>query len=298
MAFSPLSTLGQTTPHYSSPSSSTVTDNSAVDSLRSKYTSYASSYAVSGGCTWWVSARSQHVGGYSFGGLGNACNWYDNYTGTKQPSSSYNSISAGDVLCFDDGGYGHVAFVESRSGNSILISEAANSNNHPSWLCVWWVDLSSLAAGHHWWWSSESFEGILKNITSGGGDDPDDPPEPQPGGHWEWVEETIVTTTHWQANYTEAWNNGRSINGQHNLYSGNDGTQALPMAPMPSESTSRYNNVWEPINCFTEERTMTYDSTGHPVWSDWKLVSSGSNYVPVRTYAPLNGWEMEWGDDD
>ena len=297
MSFTPLSTLGQTTPHYSTPSSSTVTDNSAVANIRTTYTSYSSSYSVSGGCTWWASARSIKVGGYTFSGLGNASNWYDNYRSTKYPPSSYNSIAAGDILCFDDGGLGHVAFVESRNGNSLLVSEAANTSNHPSWLCIWWVDISSLAAGHHWWWSSESFEGFLRNVTSGGGDDPDNPPDPQPGGHWEWVEETIVITTHYQYDYASKWGGDKSINGLHNLYGGDDGTQDLPLAPSPSPSTSRYNQMWEPINCFTEERTLTYDSTGHPVWSAWTLVYSGSNNVPVGTYAPLDGWEMDWGDD-
>lgn len=304
MAFTPLATLGQTTPHYSSPSSSDVTDSSSVRNVRTNYESYSSSYGISGGCTWWCSARSQKVGGYSFSGLGNAANWYNNYTGTKYPKNYYNSIAAGDILCFDDGGLGHVAFVEARSGDSILISEAANSSNHPAWLCVWWVSISSsLANGYHWWWSSESFEGFLRNATSGGGTvDPDNPPEPLPGeqGHWELVTYEKVVTTHYQYNYTSHWNNGRSINGAGDagLYQGDDGTQDLPMAPSPSQSPNRYNQIWEPINCFTEERTMTYDGTGHPVWSEWTIVDQGSNTVPVGTYAPLPGWNMEWDDED
>lgn len=40
-------------------------------------------------------------------------------------------IEEGDVLCFDNGGFGHVAFVESKSGSTIRVSEsAAGSNNY------------------------------------------------------------------------------------------------------------------------------------------------------------------------
>ena len=64
--------------------------------------------------------------------MGNGVDWYDNYSGSK--SRNANNVSAGDVIVFSDGGYGHVMFVEQvDSDGTIHISQSAASSRISAW---------------------------------------------------------------------------------------------------------------------------------------------------------------------
>lgn len=85
-----------------------------------------------GNCTWWCEGRVYETQGTHHGGMGNAVNWYDNYSGSK--SRNANNVSAGDVIVLSDGGYGHVMFVEQvdRDG-TVHISQSAASSRVSVW---------------------------------------------------------------------------------------------------------------------------------------------------------------------
>lgn len=85
-----------------------------------------------GNCTWWCEGRIYETQGTHHGGMGNGVDWYDNYSGNK--SRNANSITAGDVIVFSDGGYGHVMFVEQvDSDGTIHISQSAASSRISAW---------------------------------------------------------------------------------------------------------------------------------------------------------------------
>ena len=80
---------------------------------------------IHGNCTWWCCARLMETMGTSLGGLGDAWEWYDNYSGNKDRNA--NNINPGDIIVYSDNSDGHVMFVESVSGDTIYISHSAYS---------------------------------------------------------------------------------------------------------------------------------------------------------------------------
>lgn len=84
-----------------------------------------------GNCTWWCCGRLYETTGKNirnyFSSLINinASNWYNIFTGDKDPDAS--NIQAGDIIVFTDGGDGHVMFVEQVVSGTIYISHSAYS---------------------------------------------------------------------------------------------------------------------------------------------------------------------------
>lgn len=84
-----------------------------------------------GNCTWWCMGRlldAGYNGSITFG-IGDAKNWYSNYSGNKD--TNVNNLRAGDIIVFEDannpGDSGHVMFVEQISGSTVRISQSAYS---------------------------------------------------------------------------------------------------------------------------------------------------------------------------
>lgn len=238
--------------------------------------------------------------------------------------SSISNVEPGDVIEYND--YS-ICFVESGKGSNAVCSHSwfttasGRAHNTNGEMKRYATDATGTTASSVWnyclskwpgrcWfthtaggYTSGTFRVAYRPPGGGGGGNPDEPPvdPPTPGqtGHYEWVSETVEVYEPGSADYTSAWGGGWSINGagQASYYKGNDGTQDLPMAPSPSLSPNRFDQYWSPINCRTEERSLSYSSTGAPVWSSWVVVDSSSNAeIPVGTYAPLPGWKMEWED--
>ena len=297
MAFTPLSSTGTAPQTWEAPYSSYVAGvkNAAIRDFTSSYDPTQ--------CTWWASGRSLNAGlKGDFESLGNAYSWSWNYSGTKVWTWSYSSVSPGDIIVFSfNGGQpGHVAFVESVSGNTMRVSEAANSTAHPMWLGVF--DISNWGGGNHWWWSSEQFVCILKNSGSGSGGDidpvtpepPPDPPSPGEQGHWEPVYEDVEvefdTDDFYMTDRYECSPTSRA---------GDSGTQDAPMAPKWwGTATTRHDFKWEPLICYTDERILTYNQSGQPVWGPWEEIASWENTVPENMIGVPNwwdGWVKDWG---
>lgn len=78
-----------------------------------------------GNCTWWCWCRLYEAVGTYLPAMGNANQWYANYSGSK--STNANNIQPGDIIVFSDSSYGHVMFVEKVSGSTITISQSAHS---------------------------------------------------------------------------------------------------------------------------------------------------------------------------
>ncbi len=140
-------------------------------------------------------------------------------------------------MVFDDGGYGHVVFVEAVKGDQMLVSEAANSKNHPGWLRCQWESISALNNNKcHWLWSDEKFKGVFNSGASGGdvtiGDN---------GG--EFMESVEV--------YVER----QDVSDQKN-----------PSIPDPS-SLGYEDGEWVSQTSYTMERTTEYDESGDASWS-------------------------------
>ena len=280
-----------------------------VASDRNFYTNWNPSNATQ--CTWWVYSRAKHCNIYDFGGYPNAVDWqYFNVP------KSYNmtNLSAGDVIVFgahsSTGQPGHVAFVEHVSSYGLTISEAANSTNHPWWLGVFvfnWSDFNRMTNNgtKHWHWGEDVFACVLKVGGGGSGgeidevpvDKPEKPPEGKDPESGEWVEvwtkgyETLDTGSTYLTGRYECAPNSRA---------GDSGTQDEPKAPKWWGSAStRTNFRWNPLTCYTEERTMIYDSKKERVWSAWEEVAAADNYVPENQIdVPYwwDGWLKDWED--
>lgn len=78
-----------------------------------------------GNCTWWCWGRLNQTMGTALPNYGDAKNWYDRYTGSKETNA--NNIQPGDIIVFTDSSAGHVMFVEQVSGNTITVSQSAYS---------------------------------------------------------------------------------------------------------------------------------------------------------------------------
>ena len=89
------------------------------------YTYYNSSSVVLGNCTWWCWGRLFETNGVRMPNMGNAINWYSNYTGSKDTNA--NNIQPGDIIVYGDNDAGHVMFAEDVSGSTIYISHSAYS---------------------------------------------------------------------------------------------------------------------------------------------------------------------------
>lgn len=83
-------------------------------------------YAINGNCTWLCWCRLYDALGVRLPGLGDAKNWYANYSGDKDPDAS--SANAGDIIVFTDSDAGHVMFIEQVDNDGTLhISHSAYS---------------------------------------------------------------------------------------------------------------------------------------------------------------------------
>lgn len=78
-----------------------------------------------GNCTWWCWGRLNQTMGTYLPNMGDAKDWYDNYSGVKYRNA--NNIQPGDIIVFTDNSAGHVMFVEKVDGNTITISQSAYS---------------------------------------------------------------------------------------------------------------------------------------------------------------------------
>lgn len=98
-----------------------------IESGQPPYYNYNNSPSnIYGNCTWWCCARLKETMGTNFGAMGNAEEWYDNYSGEK--SRNADNINPGDIIVYSDNSDGHVMFVESVSGDTIYISHSAYSS--------------------------------------------------------------------------------------------------------------------------------------------------------------------------
>lgn len=287
------------------------------NSLSSTY--YDMGSANKGQCTWYAHGRAAEMrgnlgaaaprgNGSSPGGYNNANTWDDPgyYGGHWSATSNWSDVRVGDLVVFDadssGGGPGHVAVVESKSGDTGYLSSfnggrwAGGAYNELSLGTIAWSVGSNFNG-----WSNAVFSGYLINHIdvvdgSGGGENPDEPPDPKPGGHYVWVEETITIVTTGGYDYT-----GNIYECGTGTFGDQSGTQDTPQAPHKiSSSTSRINQRWEPFIMYTDERTLTYTPDGKPVWSNWETKYTGQDNFPLGSQPTYgNGWEMEWrGDDD
>lgn len=124
------------------------------------YNYYNSPATNKGNCTWWCWGRCLEANGISLSlNLGDAKNWYDNYSGSK--SRNADNIQPGDIIVFTDSDAGHVQFVEQVSGNTVYISQSAYSTR------AVWNDKSCLVTSYN---KNEIYQGnsldMYKNLDS------------------------------------------------------------------------------------------------------------------------------------
>lgn len=113
------------------------------------YNYYNSPATNKGNCTWWCWCRCLEANGTSLSlHLGDAKNWYDNYSGSKERNAD--NIQPGDIIVFTDSNAGHVQFVEQVSGNTVYISQSAYSTR------AVWNDKSCLVTSYS---KSEIYQG-------------------------------------------------------------------------------------------------------------------------------------------
>lgn len=82
-------------------------------------------YNYNGNCTWWCWGRLYETMGTYLPNYGDANNWYDQYTGSKDTDAS--NIQPGDIIVLTDSSAGHVMFVEQVVGGTVYISQSAYS---------------------------------------------------------------------------------------------------------------------------------------------------------------------------
>lgn len=137
-----------------------------------------------GNCTWWCMGRLLESGCQTNvnWGIGDAVDWYNNWTGSKDTNA--NNIQAGDIIVLSDTARGHVMFVEQVSGSTIYISQSAYSDKSI------WIDKACKVNNYQ---KSEIYIGSSINIYKGygisayenvvgvihtGGNTPPTPPSP------------------------------------------------------------------------------------------------------------------------
>lgn len=248
-----------------------------------------------GGCTWWASGRAAMAYGNNWSGASHAGTWFSMLGGVRV--SSWSEISDGDILCFGNSGYGHVAFVEAIGPSDIYVSEGASGNNNWNVIMMSHHDHGWFNSGHHWFWSDEIFQGVLKGSGSGGGVTPSpvEPDAPTPSGYTKF--KLTVQKIDWVTvfhDYTSIYECGNNPTFGHD-----SGNQDEPKAPTHiSSSSSRRDQRWEPFNMYTYERKLTYKSDKSENWSDWDMKYSGSSNFPLGSQPQYgNGWEIEWNDE-
>ena len=241
-----------------------------------------------GECTWWVWSQVYEYTQTQLPAWGNAEDWLGNARSAGYSTGSIYDAKPGDILCwghrYNPDTVGHVQYVVSDNGDTLRVSESWHDlSNPPNYVNI---SKSSPTYGQG---DGFPFQGVIL-IGGGGGGDPDDPPPPQPGGHWEWVEETVTTTEYYSLPYTDIYECGVG------LFSDQSGTQDEPLAPTSiSQSTSRLNQRWEPFNMYTYERVLTYNANKSPKWSGWVLAYHGSDNIMLGNQPSYgNGWQIDW----
>ncbi len=247
-----------------------------------------------GECTWWVWGRVDEVQDIQLPGWGDAENWYKRAGDAGYSRGGIGDAQPGDILCWghrdNPDTVGHVQYVESVTSTTVTVSESYHGVSNPPLYVS--ISKSNPTYGRG---DGFPFQGV---ILLGGGVSPEPPPEPPtPGeeGHYEPVYEEIEVTHTTEGTYLtdiyECSENSRA---------GNSGTQDQPRVPKWwGTATSRHNFRWDPLTCYTQERTLTYDSLGNSVWSAWETVSQEDNYVEearIGTDQWLSGWEKDWGE--
>lgn len=153
-------TLAGGSPVFFSPKNTTLNDYGyGGPRYQYGYTYYNSSSRYEGNCTWWCWGRLYETMGTALPNYGDASNWYNRYTGSKETNA--NNIQAGDIIVFTDGGAGHVMFVEQVSGNTIYISQSAYSTRSI------WTGRSCIVGNYL---KSDIYAGSSINMYKGTGD--------------------------------------------------------------------------------------------------------------------------------
>ena len=238
-------------------------------------------------CTWWVWQRVYDLQDEELPSWGNAENWFRRAQEAGYSTGGIYSAKPGDILCwghrYNPETVGHVQYVESDNGTTLTISESYSSaSSVPKYVEI------SKANPQYGQGDGFPFQGVI--FLDGEHDDPDDPPPPQPGGHWEWVEETVTVTTTKYVNYTDIYECG--------VGNWDSGTQDDPKAPIEIHGGSpRDNERWEPFNSYTYERILTYTSDHSPLWSSWESAYTGSDdFLFTNLPSTYSGWVMNWDD--
>lgn len=110
-------------------------------------------YNFNGNCTWWCWARLNETMGTYLPNYGDANNWYDRYTGSKERDAS--NIQPGDIIVLTDSSAGHVMFVEQVTGSTVYISQSAYSSRSV------WIGKACLTTSYS---KSDIFQGNSLNI--------------------------------------------------------------------------------------------------------------------------------------
>lgn len=276
------------------------------------HNSYTEAQRQEGDCTRYCFNRTSYV----FGGKPCVTSW-GNASGWMQASGatlgtgwvrSYAAPGAGDVaVLMEVGGVqgadwspGHVLFFETSS----IISQS--NVRYPGGDRSWNTDVfhaglfscvsktgSEIAGGY----LGMNYLGCLHYTGGapdpGGEEDPDNPPYPDAvwvPGHYEY--NTVTSSGGYD--YT-----GSIYECGTGTFGTQSGTQDAPQAPtVIHPGGGRENERWEPFIMYTDERVLTYTSSGQPIWSNWETVYTGSeNFQLGLQPAYGNGWEMEWEDD-
>lgn len=243
-----------------------------------------SSSRITGDCTWWAWGRCFELNGTPLPNYGNGMYWYERYDGDKEGGPTIQNPSPGDLLCWgqrSDGTVGHVQVVEAIDGDYVIVSESYDGVAVRTACVVQRISISNPTYGS----TPFPYQGILH---TGGG-----------GGGGQWVPWSYDYTADWTRNYGNKWTvNGVSLS-MGGYYTGDDGSQDEPFAPIPSDSPNRRKNEWNPITCRTEERTLYFEEENGvfvPKWTNWVEIARKDNHVDVGQY-DLPGWVLEWPDD-
>lgn len=228
-------------------------------------------------CTWWVWGRVDEAQNIQLPPWSNAEYWYARAQAAGYDVGGIYTAKPGDILCwghrYNPDTVGHVQYVESDNGTTLTVSESyASLSSPPAYVTI---DKSNPTYGRG---DGFPFQGVIHLSGGGGG-----------SGHWETilVEQTPVDYT------------GTIYECGVGTFGSQSGTQDSPQAPtVIHPGGDRENERWEPFIMYTDERTLTYTSSGQPVWSNWETAYTGSeNFQLGLQPAYGNGWEMEWEDD-
>jgi len=246
-----------------------------------------------GECTWYAHGRAAEMrgnlgaaapygNGSAEGGYNNAYNWYTNYGGHWSPTDNWDDVQVGDIVVFGAVSPGHVAVVESKSGNSAVLSAFNNPGagyKHLSLGLLPWTAYGNFVGPSYTWGDTDGkWRGFLINhidpiLSDGGGS----------------------SGNTWTVKYRNAYVCG--IGDSSGTFKDSSGNQDQPLAPMVIHygSSVRNNERWEPFNSYTDERTLTYNENGELVATNWEIKYQGSENFELNNQPEVKaGWNLEW----